>query len=396
MRLDTITLMAADSFVAVIAAILLINAWTQMRGALALLWWAAATCGQAIGIGCLAFGFAEGALMPIVVGTGFLSIAPPFVWAGTRHFSHRAVWPAVVLAGPASWLVAGFLPLPIEPQAAGLGAGFLCWIAYLIWASLDLWRGRGERLTNRWPLLATFLIHIAIFLVGLAALFVSDLPTLSAPPLSSLFGAIYFEQLIFTVGTSIFMITITKERVEIEYKLASSIDVLTGIANRGAFMTRAKAALAHCLERDEPLSLVLFDLDHFKAVNDTFGHATGDRVLQVFCDCVRAVMRGTDTIGRIGGEEFALILPGASASTAYVIADRIRAAFAVACRTVDGKPANSTVSAGVAATHPNSTVDDLLKAADEQLYLAKTEGRNRVRRVGRADGDGKSYVVRVA
>ena len=396
MKLDTITLMAADSFVAVIGAILLINAWTQMRSASALLWWAAATSCQAIGIGCLAFGFADGALPAIVVGTGFLSLAPPFVWAGTRHFSHRVAWPAVVLVGPASWLVAGFLPLPIGPQAAGLGSGFLCWIAYLTWASIDLWRGRDERLTNRWPLLAMFLIHIAIFLVGLAALFVSDLPTLSAPPLSSLFGAIYFEQLIFTVGTAIFMVTITKERVEIAYKLASRIDVLTGIANRGAFMTGAEGALADCLQRDEPLSLVLFDLDYFKAVNDTFGHATGDRVLQVFCDSVRGIMRSTDTIGRMGGEEFALILPGASASTAYVIADRIRAAFAAACRTVEDKPVNATVSAGVSVAHSDSTVDDLLRVADEQLYLAKAEGRNRVRRVGRMDGGGKSTVVKVA
>ena len=396
MRLDTLTLMAADSFVAAIGAILLINAWTQMRSASALVWWAAATCSQAIGIGCLVFGFADAALPAIIVGSGFLSIAPPFVWAGTRHFSHRAVWPAIVLAGPASWLVAGFLPLPIDPQAAGLGTSFLCWIAYLIWASLDLWRGRTERLTNRWPLLAMFLIHIAMFLVGLVALFVSDLPTLSAPPLTSLFGAIYFEQLIFTVGTSIFMVTIIRERVEIAYKLASRIDVLTGIANRGAFMTNAKTALAGCQERDEPLSLVLFDLDHFKAVNDTFGHATGDRVLQVFCDSVRGVMRATDTIGRMGGEEFALVLPGASDSTGYVIADRIREAFAAACRSVEGKPVSSTVSAGVAAAHPDSTIDGLLKVADEQLYLAKTQGRNRVKRAGRSDGGGKSTVVRVA
>jgi diguanylate cyclase (GGDEF)-like protein len=108
-------------------------------------------------------------------------------------------------------------------------------------------------------------------------------------------------------------------------------------------------------------------------------------------------MRANDMIGRIGGEEFALALPGASDSAAYVIADRIREAFAKVARTVEGREVHATVSAGVATAHPASTLDGLLRTADEQLYMAKSQGRNRVRRAGRPEGGGKTgTVIRVA
>jgi diguanylate cyclase (GGDEF)-like protein len=144
------------------------------------------------------------------------------------------------------------------------------------------------------------------------------------------------------------------------------------------------------------LTLVVFDLDRFKTVNDTYGHKTGDRVLRVFADSARKILRPNDLLGRHGGEEFALVLPAATIETGYVIAERIRVAFSAACRQLD-EPIPVTVSAGVATIASETTFDALMEAADAALYQAKNLGRNRVERAGSSDaGADPPKVIRVA
>jgi diguanylate cyclase (GGDEF)-like protein len=142
--------------------------------------------------------------------------------------------------------------------------------------------------------------------------------------------------------------------------------------------------------------VIVFDLDHFKLVNDTYGHAVGDRVLRIFVDTARGVLRPNDFFGRHGGEEFAVVLPGASIEIAHAIADRVRHAVAEACRKVDGPPLYATVSAGVAAASLSESFSTALEAADRALYLAKSRGRNRVERADSDRPDEVSTVIRVA
>jgi len=122
----------------------------------------------------------------------------------------------------------------------------------------------------------------------------------------------------------------------------------------------------------------MFDLDHFKSINDRFGHDAGDDALRTFAATASSNMRGDDIIGRLGGEEFAAILPG-RADTAFMVAERVRLAFEAAGVTIAGHDMNATVSIG-AAESPAETanVAALLTRADEALYQAKTSGRNRV------------------
>jgi diguanylate cyclase (GGDEF)-like protein len=130
--------------------------------------------------------------------------------------------------------------------------------------------------------------------------------------------------------------------------------------------------------RGEPVTLLMFDLDHFKSINDRFGHGVGDSVLRVFAESVRKSMRTSDIIGRLGGEEFAAIVPESSEMTAP-IAERIRANFEAAGVSVDGLAIGASVSIGTATSYATvANIDALILRADAALYRAKHDGRNRV------------------
>jgi diguanylate cyclase (GGDEF)-like protein len=131
--------------------------------------------------------------------------------------------------------------------------------------------------------------------------------------------------------------------------------------------------------QQRPLSVVLFDADHFKAVNDTHGHPVGDAVLQHIAKTLLASFRQLDVVARIGGEEFAVLLPSATAAAAALVAERVQTALAASGVPVSDAVVNCTVSAGVAAMDESVRgLDDLLARADQALYAAKAAGRNRV------------------
>jgi diguanylate cyclase (GGDEF)-like protein len=169
-----------------------------------------------------------------------------------------------------------------------------------------------------------------------------------------------------------------KERGELRHKTAALIDPLTGLANRRAFLGDAEHFMARAPKHRESLTVMLADLDRFKAVNDQFGHAVGDRVLQIFADTMSRALRASDMSGRLGGEEFAFLMPRTNAADAQRIAERIRVQFAEAARKVGGDAVNATVSIGVATVAAPAQLSDLIAAADDALYRAKAEGRNRV------------------
>ena len=127
-----------------------------------------------------------------------------------------------------------------------------------------------------------------------------------------------------------------------------------------------------------PVSVLAFDLDHFKSINDRWGHAVGDSVLQLFATVVRKTMRADDVIGRVGGEEFVAILPGKLGGCCRCCRARTRRLRSGRAPKLDGRPIAATISAGVACGSPLATVDALIAAADAALYRAKANGRNRV------------------
>ena len=163
-----------------------------------------------------------------------------------------------------------------------------------------------------------------------------------------------------------------------EATLLASTDELTGIANRRAFMGQLDREIAGATEFGWPLAVALFDVDHFKSVNDRYGHAVGDRVLQSIAARAAAVVRGGDLVGRLGGEEFGILMPGASREEAAIVAERLRVAMETAREPAESLPA-VTVSVGIATHEGQRSAAELLAAADAALYAAKGAGRNRVR-----------------
>lgn len=160
----------------------------------------------------------------------------------------------------------------------------------------------------------------------------------------------------------------------------ATYDVLTGALTRRVFFQRGEKMTAQT-KPQRPLAVLMLDIDHFKLINDTFGHAAGDQVLATFSDVVRRTLRAQDLFGRIGGEEFAVILPDTSAEAARQVAERLREAIAQqAIPLHDGTPLRVTVSIGYVhhADREVRMLQHLLAVADSALYAAKTTGRNRV------------------
>ena len=157
----------------------------------------------------------------------------------------------------------------------------------------------------------------------------------------------------------------------------ASTDPLTGLANRRRIMAALDQIVLHSHRFGEPLSLVIFDIDHFKSVNDTYGHPQGDRVLQRLAEIAARQAREIDLVGRVGGEEFVWIIPGADEGFARIMAERLRQA--IAAGSAVGRVPAVTASFGFAELMRNDTALTLFARADKALYEAKESGRNRVR-----------------
>jgi diguanylate cyclase (GGDEF)-like protein len=192
-----------------------------------------------------------------------------------------------------------------------------------------------------------------------------------------LFALFALQTLLYVVGTAFIVVVMAKEQVATIHKTAAMTDPLTGLFNRRAFNDAAYKMMAQRARRGQPVSVIAFDLDHFKSINDRFGHAVGDDALKIFARTASGSMRATDMIGRLGGEEFAAIIPG-GISDAHIVAERVRAAFQNTGVVISGHAMNATVSIGIAEAIPPVALDTLMERADGALYRAKSGGRNRV------------------
>ena len=255
-------------------------------------------------------------------------------------------------------------------------------IALAVLGVLGIYGARGKR--NRPEhLIALFLgVGVAIMTVRIVSQ-----PTSSAISIisySPLQGVVFtYAALLPVITTAAFML-MCGERLNADLSRLATLDPLTGVYNRRTMTDLATHAVADARRHGRPLSLLALDVDHFKRINDEFGHEAGDLALCALVDLLRRELRASDIISRIGGEEFVVILPDTTEAAAGTLAERIRARVSDSGFNVAGWPAPLRVSIGVGALDAGD-FDALRRATDRALYTAKRTGRNRVVTVSQID-----------
>ena len=289
-------------------------------------------------------------------------------WAGARALSgRRRVLPAVLILVSGGWLVLGLVTqFPLD-NLLRAGAFHLTAAVSLTAAAWEVWHDRRtESLPSR-PLLAGLLLASA----GTFFLQLLYIATHTASPQG--FALAFSVQMFCHFGVALMVSSLSNERAEVRLEKVAQTDTLTGVGNRRWAMSMLPARL--------PVgsAIAQLDLDHFKHINDRFGHAAGDRVLVATADALRHQLRDSDLRARMGGEEFLVYLPDASASAASAIAQRLCGAVQQIRLSELGEDIPVTVSIGLACvTSAGGTWADWLAAADRALYDAKRAGRNRV------------------
>jgi diguanylate cyclase (GGDEF)-like protein len=375
---DFPTLLTVMLFISAIAGTLLLAAWLQNRNIDALGIWGAAYVASTVAMTLLVINrSAPNAWLPMV-GFPLWTAAHGLMWKAARSFEGRRTPWAWVFAGPAIWLSACLIESFYESQAARVMLASAIMGSYLLLCASEIWRARDRELVSRWPAIVLLAVHGTLFLARVPFVHMLPFPGGVLPPSPNWFPVGIFEMMFHIFCMSVLLVNMAKERSELHQRQNSLVDPLTGVANRRAFFERGEA-LVGCAQADgRVVVLLMFDLDRFKSINDTFGHQAGDRVLSRFCEVARAALRPGDLFGRFGGEEFACLMTDTSLSEAVALADRIRAAFGRTPIALGaGEQVTVTVSAGVAMTNELDTeLDQLFFAADRALYRAKAKGRN--------------------
>jgi diguanylate cyclase (GGDEF)-like protein len=379
MPLDVPTLFIVSIFVTTILGLFLLFAWAQDRSIRALAWWGVAYLIGGVSVAAYTMQDSLSNALSMAIGNALLFVACGVIWSGARLFHGREVKPFWMFAGAIAWLTALTIPGFATSDVGRIALASIAISTYTLLTAWELWGGRKERLLSRWPAMAVLALHGVVFLLPIPIALFTHADNNFSDFMGSWFAIFALETLLYAIATAFIILTMAKERSERIHRTAATIDPLTEIFNRRALMDAGRRILGRMAWDKQPVSVLMFDLDHFKKINDRFGHAVGDRALQTFAQTAQARLRATDIIGRLGGEEFAAVLPGTSLLSAAVAAERVRSAFELTAAEIDGLPIGGSVSIGAAATEdPDASIDNLLALADKALYAAKATGRNRI------------------
>ncbi len=326
MNLDVNTLFLVTIYVEAILGLLLLFAWAQNTAISAVAWWGFAHLLRAASVVLFGRYGSVSDLISIDLANALLFTSFALTWTGARVFDHHRPQPILLFAGAAIWLIACRIPAFAQAYDLRVLMSSAIITTYTWATAYEFWRGRSEPLVSRWPAIFMLFAHGALYL--LRTPFGAMLPW--SPAGNQVFSSVWmtvlsFEALLFTIAIAFILLAMAKERTEYRHKTASLIDPLTGVANRRAFLQDGEAHLKRQATDPRPTAVMLLDLDHFKSINDRFGHAIGDRVLEIFADVAGSSIRHVDLFGRLGGEEFAALLRDTTRERAFAVAEQIRA-----------------------------------------------------------------------
>jgi len=385
MQLDMMTMSAVDVTVTTVLGLVLLFTWLRERSARLVGWWGLIMVLQAVGLVVGASGALANTPALITGGLAVMLFSDSLKWTAARAFVNHPTHAAWALAGPLTFLAAAnsslfggllyhFMLFSVLTAFVNLGAAF------------ELARAKGERLISHWPAV------VALVATAIASLLIIPLSTTvpfetpSEAYLSGWFSSITLVMVIVRIALAFVVLSMAKQRQEMEQRVHALTDTLTGLPNRRALYESIDSLEQKRPLHTGPLSVLFFDLDHFKDVNDTFGHEMGDYALKLFAITATEHLDDRSLIARMGGEEFAAVLPGVSAAGAMEIAEAICEGFAKAGASIDGQAIGTTVSVGVASNTCEpcdaSDMGALFRQADAALYVAKRAGRNRVEFAG--------------
>ncbi len=274
-------------------------------------------------------------------------------------------------------VIAIFIDLPFAIDVVGVI--FICSFSAICYLAVHFFK-------KKHPLIKVFIIAYSFYVAGIIII----LSTLMGyiPYNAFRFHAsgigILIEAVLFSYLLVFRMILLEKEVIKLvgvqkNLEYLADNDHLTNTLNRRAFMNQAEAAISLAKRHNEPLSLIIIDLDLFKKVNDDYGHQTGDLVLSIFAETVKSTIRNEDIFGRIGGEEFSIIFPKLTNEKALLVAEKLRKAIADKDISTERNQFNQTISIGLSTLRGNDkSLFEIQKRADEALYEAKEKGRNQV------------------
>ncbi|MBU0827126.1 MAG: GGDEF domain-containing protein [Gammaproteobacteria bacterium] len=257
---------------------------------------------------------------------------------------------------------------------AGLGSG----ICFLLTA-FTLAKGELRRVPARYLLAMVAGLH-GTFLLLRPVFFKLALPANASGQMdvNLVSQFVVLEAILAVVLLGFGALILANEFITSELRHLAEVDPLTNVFNRRAFLTLLDKAISSAERTQTAVPVLVMDLDHFKKVNDTWGHRAGDDVLRHFVVLANRCLRNEDVLGRLGGEEFAIFLPNAGGAGAIAVAERLRALIEAHPLVTDQRPIHLTVSVGVTLCAHGDTADAALQRADEAMYLAKERGRNRV------------------
>jgi diguanylate cyclase (GGDEF)-like protein len=374
MSLDTTTLYTVATMIAALLGMMLLFFGFQERIA-ALKWWGSAYLLGAASVALWTLGAARfGDIFVLGLNaTGFLTCG--MVWNASRLFhGKKPNYPGLVL-GALTW-IAAVMTLPPGATALRMTIGAAIVAIYAALTATELWTERRRTLRSRWPSVAVPVLHgfVLMLPILLGDLFHPHDRGFDDSIWVTMFAV---ELFLYAVGTVFLIFMLVSERAVTVHKNAASVDPLTGMFNRRGFAEACSRVIEREASAGRPATAMIFDIDHFKSINDRFGHPAGDEILKLFSAVVVSNLRLSDLSGRIGGEEFAALLP-CPLEEGVIVAERVREAFEASGIVCDEGPVDTTVSIGVAGGPAGTELEVLLAAADTALYQAKRGGRNRV------------------
>ncbi|MEM6493044.1 MAG: GGDEF domain-containing protein [Pseudomonadota bacterium] len=309
-----------------------------------------------------------------IVATGG---AASMVWGIARRLGQRsplAAYCAVIACSSIAIALAVWARAPMAIMLAQNGGSALVFAI----GAVTAWHSGSRQGLDRVMVWLLSLLSLHGFTRPLQAMLIEGLPATIGFDAAALQAINVVALCLFSAGLGmVFFASLARDQID-EEREAGRLDPLSGLSSRAVFEAAARDKLDRAGEQDAEVSLIMADIDHFKRVNDTWGHAAGDRVIAAFGQLIAARIRSADEAGRVGGEEFCLLVWNCPEAAAIGLADRLRLALPDQSRREGDVVASCTASFGVAQWHPGESYTNLFKRADSQLYNAKRAGRDRV------------------